>query len=136
MFSNKIEHDKLYPSASASARIYGNPKMHKFSSSDSFSERCPIVSSIGNFNSSLARFTCNVVSLLVPIDYSSHDIFSFVSQIKNANLSRKFIVSFGVTSIFTNIPIQETIDKAINLIFNHNPNLNITRKYFPFCYIT
>ena len=33
-----------------------------------------------------------------------------------------------VTSFFTNIPLQETIDKAINLIFNHNPNLNITRK--------
>ena len=30
--------------------------------------------------------------------------------------------------LFTNIPLQETIDIAINLIFNHNPNLNITRK--------
>ena len=26
------------------------------------------------------------------------------------------------------IPLQETIDIAINLIFSHNPNLNITRK--------
>ena len=24
--------------------------------------------------------------------------------------------------------VQETIDTAINLIFNHNPNLNITKK--------
>ena len=30
--------------------------------------------------------------------------------------------------LFTNIPLRETIDIAINLIFNHNPNLNITRK--------
>ena len=29
---------------------------------------------------------------------------------------------------FINIPLQETIDIAMNLIFNHNPNLNITRK--------
>ena len=28
-------------------------------------------------------------------------------------------------SLFTNIPLQETIDIAINLIFNPNPNLNI-----------
>ena len=35
-FFNEIEHDKLYPSGSAPARIYGTPKMHKFSSSDSF----------------------------------------------------------------------------------------------------
>ena len=51
-----------------------------------------------------------------------------VSQIKNANLSKKFLVSYDVTSLFTNIPLQETIDIAVNLLFNHNPNLNITRK--------
>ena len=33
-----------------------------------------------------------------------------------------------MTSLFTNIPLQETIDIALNLIFNHNPNLNITKK--------
>ena len=32
------------------------------------------------------------------------------------------------SSLSTNIPPQETIDIAINLIFNRNPNLNITRK--------
>ena len=32
------------------------------------------------------------------------------------------------TSVFTNILVQETIDIAINLVFNHNLNLNITRK--------
>ena len=31
-------------------------------------------------------------------------------------------------SLFTNIPLQETIDIAINLIFNHNLNLSITKK--------
>ena len=43
---NENEHDKLYPSGSAPARIYGTPKMHKFSSSDSFPKLHPIVSSI------------------------------------------------------------------------------------------
>ena len=33
---NENEYDKLYPSGSAPARIYGTSKMHKFSSSDSF----------------------------------------------------------------------------------------------------
>ena len=49
-------------------------------------------------------------------------------SIKNANLSKKFLISYDVTSLFTNIPLQETIDIAIDLIFNHNLNLNITRK--------
>ena len=64
----------------------------------------------------------------VPNDCSCKDTFYFLSQIKNANLSRKFLVSYDITSLFTNIPLQETIDIAISLIFNHNPNLNITKK--------
>ena len=52
----------------------------------------------------------------------------FVSQIRNANLYKIFLVSYDVTSLFTNIPLQGSIDIAKNLIFNHNPNLNITRK--------
>ena len=90
-FFNEIEYDKLYPSGSAPARIYGTPKMHKFSSSDSFPKLRPIVSSIGTFNYNLARFLCDLLSPLVPNDYSYKDTFSFVSQIKNANLSKNFL---------------------------------------------
>ena len=127
-FSNETEYDKLYPSVSAPARIYGTPKMHKFFSSDSFPKRRLIVSSIGTFNYNPAFFLCDFLSPLGPDDYSCKDTFSFVSQIKNANLSKKFLVSYSVTSLFTIIALQETIDIAINLIFNPNPNLNITRK--------
>ena len=102
--------------------------MHKFSSNDSFPRLCPIVSSIGTFNYNFARFICDLLSPLVPNDYSCKNTFSFVSQIKNANLSKKLLVSYDLTSPFTNIPLQETIDIAINFIFNHNPNLNITKK--------
>ena len=66
-----------------------------------------IVSPIGTFSYNCAHFLCDLLSPLVP---------------------KKFLVFYDVTSLFTNIPLQETIDIAINLIFNHNPNLNITRK--------
>ena len=118
----------MYPSGSAPARIYGTPKMYKFSPSDTFSKLRLIVSSIGTFNYDLARFLCDFLSSVVPDDYSCKDTFFFVSQIKNANFSSKFLVSYDVTSLFTNIPLQETIDIAINLIFNYNSNLNITKK--------
>ena len=127
-FFNDNEYDKLHYSGSAPAHIYGTPKMHKFSSSDSFLKLRLIVSSIGTFNYNLAHFLCDLCPPLVPNDYSCKDTFTFVSQIKNAHLSKKFLVSYDVTSLFTSIPLQETIDIAINLIFNHNPNLNITKK--------
>lgn len=37
------------------------------------------------------------------------------------------IFSPDVTSFFSNLPLQETIDLAINLNFNLNPNLNFTK---------
>ena len=66
--------------------------------------------------------------LLVPNDYGCKDTFSFVSQINNANLSKKFLVSNDVPSLFTNIPLQETVDIAMNFILDDNSNLNITKK--------
>ena len=81
----------MYPSGSAPARMYGTPKMRTFSTSDSFPNLCLIVSSIGTFNYTLAHFLCDLLSPLVSNDYSCKDTFSFVSQIKNANLSKKFL---------------------------------------------
>ena len=98
-FFNEIEYDKLYPSGSAPAHIYGTPKMQKLSSSDEFPKRRPIVSSRATFNYNLACFLCDLLSPLVLNDSTCKDNFSFVSQIKNANLSKKFLFSYDVTSL-------------------------------------
>ena len=91
-FFNDNEYDKLYLSGSAPACIYGTPKIHKFSSSDSFPKPRLIVSSIATFIYNLGRFLCDLCSSLVPNDYSCKDTFTFVSQIKNANPSKKYLV--------------------------------------------
>ena len=57
-FFNEIESDK---SGSPPARIYGTPKLHKFSSNCSFPSLYPIVSSIGTFNYNLAHFFCDLL---------------------------------------------------------------------------
>ena len=58
----EIEYDKLYPSGSTPACIYGTPKIHKFSSSDPFSKLFVIVLSIVTFNYNLARFLYDLLS--------------------------------------------------------------------------
>ena len=55
-FCNENEYDKLYPSGSAPARIYGTPKMHNFSTCDTFPKLRPIVSCIGTFSYDLPLF--------------------------------------------------------------------------------
>ena len=101
--------------------------LFKSFSSDTFPKLRPIASSIGTFNYNIVHFLYILSPFLVSKHYSSKDTLSFVSQIKNANLSGMFLVSYNVTSLFTNISLQETIDIAINLIFNHNPNLNVNK---------
>ena len=93
----------MYPDGSAPARIFGTPKMHKFSPSDTFPKLCLIVASIRIFNHDLARFLCDLFSPVVPVDYFCKDAFSFVSQIKNVDFSGKFLVSYNVASLSTNI---------------------------------
>ena len=91
------------------------------------------------FSCNLAPFLCDLLSPLVSNDYSCKDTFSFVSQIKNTNISRKCLVSYEINSPFTNIPLDRTIDIAINLIFNRNTNRSITKKELKklfLCYIT
>ena len=41
-----------------------------------------IVSSIGTFNYNLARFLCDILSPLVPNDYSCKDTFSFFFKLR------------------------------------------------------
>ena len=72
----------MYPSGSAPTRIYGTPKMHKLSSSDPFPKLRPIASSISTFNYNFACFLCELLSPLVPNDYSCKDTFSFFLKLR------------------------------------------------------
>ena len=54
---------------------------------------------------------------------------------KKVRATNKFLISY-VCSLFTSIPLQETIDIAVDLLFEYNPNFKITqnelRKLFDF----
>ena len=51
-----------------------------------------------------------------------------VEELKRVSLIDKFLVSFDVTSLFTNIPLSETIKLAVDLIKTSQPDLNISGK--------
>ena len=85
------------------------------------------MSSVGAYNYNLAKY---LGSLLVPLlsdKYSVKDSFSFVEELRSFDFKDKFLISFDVESLFTNIPLNETIDIAVDLIFKHNPEFSITK---------
>jgi len=124
-FIDDIVYDKIYPCGSQPARIYGLPKTHKLKSpSDSLSFR-PIVSSLNTYNYPLAKFLTNLLSPVINQNHCCKDSFTFCKEIKQVRTNNKFLVSFDVCSLFTNIPLEETIDIAVNEILKHKPYFKI-----------
>ena len=58
------------------------------------------------------------------------DTFTFVEELKWVSLVDKFLVSFHVTNLFTNILLSETIKLAVDLIKTSQPDLNNFEKDF------
>ena len=88
----------------------------------------PILSSIGTYNYNLAQYLGSLLSPHIPSEYSTKDSFPFIEEIKSVSVTDKFLISFDVTSLFTNIPLSEAIDIAINLIFENSPDIKFTKR--------
>ena len=88
----------------------------------------PIVSSIDTYNYKLAQYLGSLLSPHIPSNYATKDSFTSIEEIEKLNRYGKFLISFDVTSLFTNIPLEETINIAVGTIFENYPNVKFTRK--------
>ena len=69
----------------------------------------PSVSSIGTYTYELSKFLADILKPLSNNQYTVRDSFSFANELLNLN-DVHHMASFDVSSLFTNIPFQETID--------------------------
>ena len=106
--------------------MYDLPKLHKMF--DSVPAFRPILSSIGTYNYQIAKFLSKLLDDAIPSDHSTKDTFSFFEELKAVSVTDKYMVSYDVTSFFTNIPLEETITLTIELLFEAKPDLKIRRK--------
>ncbi|XP_065652825.1 uncharacterized protein LOC136080142 [Hydra vulgaris] len=118
-------YNKIYPVGSQTARIYALNKMHKLSKDSSLPSFRPIISTIGTYNYKLAKHLSDLLSPYLPKHYTTFDSFSLVEDLKQVDVTNKFIVSYDVENLFTNIPLNETINIATELFFK-----DIRSKYF------
>ena len=96
--------------------------MHKIQSSNVVPPFRPSVSSLNTYNYHLAKFLYNLLQPHLPSTYTVSDSFSFV-QLHTIDVSNKYIVSFDVVSLLTNIPLKEFIDLAVSCIIEENTKL-------------
>ena len=71
----------------------------------------PIGSSTNTYNYKLGKHLCDLLSPCIPNHYCSIDSFNFVKELKQVSLENTFIVSYDVTSLFTNRPLNESCGK-------------------------
>ena len=48
---------------------------------------------------------------------------NFVEKIRNVDLRNKIMVSFDVSSLFTNVPIEDTLDFFLNYLQSHTVDM-------------
>ena len=119
--NNKItdfDYDAIRPSGSYRPRLYGLPKVHKVNI-----PLRPILSMTKSPQHKLAKWC---VQVLKPLElmYSNHctkDSFSFVSEVSQLNINQDNIsmCSFDIKSLFTSLPIKESIQICVKELFNH-----------------
>ena len=87
----------------------------------------PIISSIGTYNYNLSKFLTNLLAPVIPTTNCTKDSFTFCEGIKTIRATNNFLISYDVCSLFTSIPLKETVDIAVGLLFEHNPDFEITK---------
>ena len=101
----------IRPRGSRLAHMYGLPKMHK----PGVPLR-PVLSATGTYNFELAKWLNSVLQPLVNSQHSVDSAFEFVDLLKDLPVAST-MVSFDVVSLFTNVPLHDTIDVILDRVF-------------------
>ena len=116
-----MEYRKLYPQGSRPAQFYGTAKIHKVpqnSVSDQDLPLRPIISNIGTASYETSKYLAKLLSPLSTSAYTIKNTKDFISQIKDLVVPNDFsLVSFDVESLFTNVPLDFTIDVILDRIY-------------------
>ena len=100
-------YESIRPTGSTIPRLYGLPKIHK--------PGVPLRPILSMTNSPYHSAAQWLVEILEPVrqrlvKHSLKDTFQFVRNIQDINVTNRIMFSLDVQSLFTNVPLVETID--------------------------
>ena len=102
----------ILPCGSTPGVLYGLPKIHK--------PGCPfrpIVSSVNTYNYNLASYLVRILQPISTNQFTIKDSFSFADWAKTFNHNNEIMCSFDVSSLFTNVPLDETIQICLDKLY-------------------
>ena len=95
--------------------LYGLPKIHK--------QDCPIrpiMSAISTHTYKMSKFIIPYISQWSKNEYTIYDSFSFTNEIINFKNNNYIMASFDIKSLYTNVPLNETINIILDQAFHNN----------------
>ena len=118
-----VGYKHLHPCGSCPGILYGMAKLYK-----SVTDRCPslrpILSAINTSSYKLVNFPVPLLTPLTSNDYAIKDSLSFAKEVSSFD-------SFDIEFIFTNIPLEETINICVDKLFENNTKVNnLTKNSF------
>ena len=119
---DKKFYDKLCLVASHFAILYDLAQVHK-----KLINNCPplkrILSAIGTPTYNITMFLVPIIKPLTTNDYTLKDTLEFSRDTLNQN-SNLSMASFDADSLFTNIPLDDSINIIIEKLFSENETLH------------
>ena len=115
------EYAKIYPSSSRPGRFYATGKRHKVPENSTDINQLPLRPIVTNIGTATYGLSKHLAALLRPLSVSSYTISStkdFVDKIRDLEVPEGHkLVSFDVTSLFTNVPLDYTIEVILRKIY-------------------
>ena len=122
MFKQKIINQSLKSdiktSGSRPGIIYGLPKIHQRET-----PLRPILSTVGTHNYNLSKYLVTALSSVVDSLYILRDSFSYAKEISVLTNCDHHMASFDIKSLFTNVPVNETIQIILNKLFPNSDSI-------------
>ena len=123
------EKNALYLSGSKPRLLYGLTKIHK-ALEDGISSFRLILSARRTPTYKLAKFCGQLFKPLTNNEYTVKDSFSFAKEILEFDASL-FMASFDVKSLFTSIPVTETLNFCVQSLYRNQTRVgNLTKNSF------
>ena len=120
------EYRQLFATGTSPGVMYGLPKIHK----ENIPVR-PILSSTNTPNYKLSKFLIPHISHLSKNQYSLNNSKEFFEHVSNLDLPETSVMaSFDVESLYTNIPITETIEIISDAIYENNSFRHLQKAEF------
>ena len=111
---DKKLYKRLYPTSGKPISVYRTAKFHELKERERVDKL-----TLGTTTYEIARYLAELLAPLGKFKHAISNTKDFITRLKTERIPKRFkMISFDVKSLFTNVPLEETIDIILNKIYD------------------